>query len=163
MVAPLLMAAVLSFADPQSTAAPAPPQRTAAQPQATPPPATSATPKLPVSLPRIRRQLAEEPKQTERFENFRLISSLQVYGQAPDFEVFTEANPYGNIGANRYGATPARYGSPTHAEFLSQVTPDNFEAPVMNLSGGLFSLTNWILDKKREAQRRKETEERQKR
>ena len=122
----------------------------------------AATSKLPVSLTRIRRDLAKETKQTERFENFRLISTLQVYGQAPQFDLFTEENPYGNIGGNRYGNTPARYGSPTHSEFLSQVTPDNFEAPVMNLSGGLFSLTNWISDKKREAQRRKETEERQK-
>ena len=162
MVAPLLMAAVLSIAPVQSTAAST--QPSAAKPPAAKAPATTApAPPLPVSLKRIRTQLAQETTHTERFENFRLIASLQVYGQAPRFELFTEENRYANIGPNRYGATPARYGSPTHAEFLSQVTPDNFEAPVMNLSGGLFSLTNWIADKKREAQRRKETEERQKR
>jgi hypothetical protein len=156
MFATVLMAAALSIAAGQEPS-----------PQTAPPPATrpapEPAPKLPVSLPRIRRELARETKQTERFENFRLISSLQVYGQAPRFEVFDSENPYANIGPNRYGAVASRYGSPTHAEFLSQVTPDNFEAPVMNLSGALFSLSNWIADKKREAQRRKETEERQKR
>jgi hypothetical protein len=156
MFATLLMAAALSIAPAQETT-PSP------QPAPRSTPAATATPKLPVSLSRIRRQLAEPPKESERFENFRLISSLQVYGQAPRFDLFTEENRYGNIGANRYGAVASRYGSPTHAEFLSQVTPDNFEAPVMNLSGGLFSLSNWIAEKKREAQRRKETEARQKR
>jgi hypothetical protein len=156
MFATVLMAAVLSIAAAQET----PPQPAQTAQSA---PATATTPTLPVSLPRIRRQLAQETKQTERFENFRLISSLEVYGQAPRFELFESENPYANIGPNRYGAVPSRYGSPTHAEFLSQVTPDNFEAPVMNLSGALFSLSNWITDKKREAQRRKETEERQKR
>jgi hypothetical protein len=159
MFATALMAAALSIAPAQATSTPQAPARPAEK--ATAP--ASPTPKLPVSLPRIRRQLARETKQTERFENFRLISSLHVYGQGPQFEVFSAEDRYGNIGPNRYGAVAARYGSPTHAEFLSQVTPDNFEAPVMNLSGGLFSLSNWIAEKKREAQRRKETEERQKR
>ena len=162
MVAPLLMAAVLSIA-PVAVDGGLDPAVNREAAAAKAPATTAPAPTLPVSLTRIRRQLAQEPTQTERFENFRLIASLQVYGQAPRFELFTEENRYANIGPNRYGATPARYGSPTHAEFLSQVTPDNFEAPVMNLSGGLFSLTNWIADKKREAQRRKETEERQKR
>jgi hypothetical protein len=112
--------------------------------------------KLPVSLERIRRELMQaKPTESERFENFRLLTSLHVYGQAPEFELFAPGESVGSPS----GA--ARYGSVTHQELLAQVTPREFRPPVMNLSGGLFSLSNWIADKRREAQRRKETEERQ--
>jgi len=115
-----------------------------------------SAPASPGSLARIRRQLERKtPTETERFENFRLLTSLNVYGAAPRFELFSPndaASPYGG------GPGPVRYGGMTHQEFLSQVTPREFQAPVMNLSSGLFSLSNWIAEKRREAQRRKDAE-----
>ena len=120
------------------------------------PPAQSSDQKLPVSLSRIRRQLQKQPIETERFEDFRLLTSLHVYGQAPQFQLFAPSDDPRSV----TGPGPIRYGGMTHKEFLQQVTPRNFQAPVMNLSSGMFSLANWMADKKREAQRRKEIEAR---
>jgi hypothetical protein len=139
-----------------------PPVPVDAQEQAPAPAAQPSAPapesKLPVSLDRIRRQLRQQSTvETERFEDFRLLTSLNVYGQSPRFELFSPDDRRGIPGS----AGPIRYGGMTHQEFLQQVTPRNFQAPVMNLSGAAFSLGNWISEKRREAQRRKEAEARQ--
>lgn len=152
------LSAVMALILPSVVAAGQPQPGTAA-PTATSAPAPAPPGALPVSLERIRRQLREQnaTSELERFEDFRLLTSLNVYGSAPRFELFTpddSVNTVSSIG-------PVRYGGMTHQEFLQQVTPRNFQAPVMNLSGGLFSLTNWLSDKRRESARKKDTEARQ--
>jgi hypothetical protein len=114
---------------------------------------------LPVSLARIRRGLARPATPAERFENFRLLTIQNVYGVGPGFELFT---PDERAAVGGPGAGAMRYGGVTHNEFLAQVAPRNFQAPVMNLSGGVMSLTNWAAEKRREAKRRKEAEARKK-
>jgi hypothetical protein len=128
-----------------------------AQPRSPAPAVRAEVDKMPVSLARIRRGLERVPTFEERFENFRLLTIQNVYGFGPGFELFTPDDAAATVGA---GAGAARYGGVTHSEFLSQVAPRNFQAPVMNLSGGVMSLTNWAAQKRREAQRRKEAEAR---
>ena len=130
---------------------------------------TPATPsvdvdKLPVSLSRIRRELGRETTSEERFENFRLLTALTVYGQGPRIDFFTDFEDAS------FESVPGavRYGGVTHSEFLAQVQPKNLpygnsRPPIANLSGNLFSLSNWARDKKREAQKRKEEEARKRR
>jgi hypothetical protein len=150
------MIAVALAASPQAASQPAegaaPSSRPGVQSQA------PSAPVTPGSLTRIRRQLERKtPTESERFENFRLLTSLNVYGAAPRFELFSPgdaASPYGG------GPGPVRYGGMTHQEFLSQVTPREFRPPVMNLSSGLFSLSTWL--SQRESQRRKDAEARKK-
>jgi hypothetical protein len=152
MFAAALLATMVAAGQPAQAQ---PPRQTPASTQ--PAASTADQPKLPVSLDRIRRDLlTAKPTQTERFENFRLLTSMHVYGQAPEFELFMPGESIGSP------SSAARYGVVTHQELLAQATPREFRPPVMNLSGGLFSLSNWIADKRREAKRRKETEERQK-
>ena len=100
--------------------------------------------KLPVSLRRIRRQLGREVKSEERFENFRLLTTLQVYGEAPSIEFFTTLEDE----SFESPAGAVRYGGVTHSEFLSQVQPKNLpygnsRPPIANLSGNVISLLDW--------------------
>jgi hypothetical protein len=113
---------------------------------------------LPVSLDRIRRGLARPPTVEERFENFRLLTFQTVYGQAPDLLFFSPEEVEDLV-----PGSAVRYGGVTHQEFLQQVAPRNFRAPVTNVSGNLFSLFNAAAEKRREAQRKKEEERRRRR
>src|SRR5690554_6279388 len=79
---------------------------------------------IPVSLTRIRRELARDAREDSRFEDFRLLTTLHVFGVAPPIQLFT---PEEEMDLGGYGGV--RYGSPTHFEFLSQVQPPNFRAP----------------------------------
>ncbi len=155
--APAVLAAALAVASPSAVLARQEAATPSAREKRTSAP-TADIDRLPISLSRIRRELAEAASYRERFEDFRLITILNVYGQAPRFELFTPEEE-----ASLQGGGGVRYGSPTHSEFLAQVAPRNFRAPVMNLSGNLFSLTSAVAERRREAQRRREDEERRRR
>ncbi len=103
--------------------------------------------KLPSSVVRVKRELARQTRETERFEDFRLFSTLTVYGQAPDIQVLAPSD-------FTVGAAPP-YGGMTHGEFVNQVTPANFRAPVANVSGAAYSMFT-ALKKRREEQRTRE-------
>lgn len=130
-----------------------------AQPRLAAPAVRAEVDKMPVSLARIRRGLERTPTYQERFEDFRLLTIQNVYGFGPAFELYAPDDAAASVGV---GAGAARYGGVTHSEFLAQLAPRNFQAPVMNLSGGVMALTNWAAQKRREAQRRKEAEARKK-
>jgi hypothetical protein len=135
-----------------------------AQQPATQPAVRADVDKLPVSLQRIRRGLAREVTSEERFENFRLLTILQVYGAAPTLEFFTELED------ETFKSAPGavQYGGVTHSEFLSAVQPKNLpygnaRPPIANLSGNGFSLLSWAQNKRREEARKKAEEERKQR
>jgi hypothetical protein len=116
--------------------------------------------KLPVSLTRIRRELRRDVKSEERFENFRLLTSLQVYGEAPGIEFFT------TLEDESFKSPPGavRYGGVTHSEFLAQVQPKNLpygnsRPPIANLSGNTISLWGAAKDKNKEAEKKRKKEE----
>jgi hypothetical protein len=116
--------------------------------------------KLPVSLRRIRRELRREVTSEERFENFRLLTTLQVYGEAPAIEFFT------TLEDETFKSPPGavQYGGVTHSEFLAQVQPKNLpygnsRPPIANLSGNTISLWGAAKDKNKEAEKKKKKEE----
>jgi hypothetical protein len=103
----------------QQPAAPA----AAARPIAAQQPAAEATPQtplnpddLPVSLDRIQRALQAPPAITlkEQHPVFR----LEVFGKKPTLE---------DILGEKFWLGPAPYGGMTHQEFLSMVTPKEFQ------------------------------------
>jgi hypothetical protein len=96
---------------------------------------------LPVSLERIRRELASAPRTTERRDGLRLQYYVEVYGKAPKLELFT---PDMNL-----TTAPVRYGGMTHQEFMSVVTPEEFKAPAADISGAIAALLKWAVERKK--------------
>lgn len=126
-----------------------------AQTQA-PPASRPATPtealdidNLPISVVRVRRQLASLPPY-DPAGGLRLDFFIDVYGQAPSLDLFT--------GIDLSGKGGVQYGPMTHAEFLEFVTPKAFRAPVMDLGSIMFAAAGWAA--RRAAERRRRAEER---
>jgi hypothetical protein len=102
-------------------------------------PATS-DPEPPVSLERIRRGLALQPRTRESRDGLRLEYFIEVYGQAPRLELFTpEENAI---------TAPVMYGGMTHQEFLQVVTPQEFRAPAADIPGAIAALIKWYAQKR---------------
>jgi hypothetical protein len=92
---------------------------------------------LPVSLDRIQRALAKTPKlqfDTEQKPVFR----VQVFGEKPTIE---------EILGEDFGKGPVPYGGMTHQEFLTMVTPKDFQgyAGLSNKEGATLAATSFLL------------------
>jgi hypothetical protein len=96
---------------------------------------------LPVSLERIRRELAAQTTTRERRDGLRLDYYVQVYGKAPRLELYSPQINLTNA--------PVMYGGMTHQEFLGLVTPEEFRAPAADIPGAIAALIKWAMDKKK--------------
>ncbi len=93
--------------------------------------------RLPVSLQRIQRELAQSAREREERDGVNLRYIIDVFGQAPPIELFTREDNLRN--------GPVPYGAPAHKEMIYMMTPQEFRAPVMDL-GAAF---RWLSDKSR--------------
>jgi hypothetical protein len=91
---------------------------------------------LPVSIARIRRQLATRP--ASKTDGLKLEYYIDVYGKYPKIDLFTDIDPM---------AGDVQYGSPTHQEFLNLVTPQEFKSPPADLMTPAFALMKWLMEK----------------
>jgi hypothetical protein len=98
-------------------------------------------PDLPVSLERIRRELASAPRTTERREGLRLEYYVEVFGKAPGIELF--------IPETNLTAAPVMYGGMTHQEFISLVTPEEFRAPAADIGSAIAAFIKWAAERKK--------------
>ena len=93
--------------------------------------------KLPVSLDRIQRALANTPRL--RFdENDRPVFRVQVFGENPTIE---------DILGPDFAKGPVKYGSMTHQEFLNLVTPKDLQGygAFSNKEGATVATTSFLL------------------
>src|SRR5262245_59540259 len=90
--------------------------------------------KLPVNLDRIQRQLQQATVREER-DGLKLRYVVDVYGRAPQIELFTKQD---NLESG-----PVPYGAPTHRQMIEAATPQEFRAPAADFS----SLFRWLADK----------------
>jgi hypothetical protein len=111
--------------------------------EAPPPPAArgeagvASAGSLPVSLERIRRELAR-PSTARRDGLLRLDYYVEVYGRAPKLELFTDVDL-------AHGAV--QYGPPTHQEVLQVITPQEFRTPAPNVGGAVMALVRWLSER----------------
>jgi hypothetical protein len=91
--------------------------------------------KLPVDLQRIQRQLRRASVREER-DGLNLRYFVDVYGQAPRIELFSQED-------REQLTAPAPYGAPTHREMIEAVTPKEYRAPAADFS----ALFRWLADK----------------
>lgn len=92
--------------------------------------------KLPLDLRRIEREL-ERTREREEFSNMRLRTFVDVFGRAPQIELFA---PNENL-----NTAPVPWGAPTHQQMLDIMTPQEFRAPAMDF--GAFM--RWLQDRKK--------------
>jgi hypothetical protein len=104
----------------------------------TPEQVEAAQRELPVSVERIRRKLAQQP--ATRTDGLRLDYYVEVYGRYSKIDLFTDID-------TTSGAV--QYGSPTHAEFLNLVTPQEFKSPPADLMTPTIALMKWLAEKAR--------------
>lgn len=90
--------------------------------------------RLPLNLERIQRELRESSIR-EGHDELTLRYQVEVYGRAPQIELFT---PDDNLTTG-----PVPYGAPTHQEMIEHVTPREFRSPVMDFS----ALFRWLAEK----------------
>jgi hypothetical protein len=102
----------------------------------TPEQVEAAQRELPVSVDRIRRKLAQQP--ASKTDGLRLDYYVEVYGRYSKIDLFSDID-------TKSGAV--QYGSPTHAEFLSLVTPQEFKSPPADLMTPTIALMKWLADK----------------
>lgn len=103
--------------------------------------AAENNPDIPVSLDRIRRGLAAQPRTREVRNNLRLEYYVDVFGKSPDLQLFAPEMNLTNA--------PVMYGGMTHQEFLQVVTPEEFRAPAADISGAIAALIKWAAEKKK--------------
>jgi hypothetical protein len=96
--------------------------------------------KLPVNLERIQRQLQQSTVREDR-NGLNLRYVVEVYGQAPRIELFTQQE---NLQSG-----PVPYGAPTHQQMIEAITPREYRAPAADM-GALF---RWFADKARDKSR----------
>jgi hypothetical protein len=135
----LLCALALTNAPALLAAAPQVPAQQSASPQPKPQAGTVKIDpdKLPVSLERIQRALANTPML--RFdEKDRPIFRVQVFGESPTIE---------DILGPDFAKGPVKYGSMTHQEFLNLVTPTDVKgyAAFSNKEGITVAATSFLL------------------
>src|SRR6187551_1796564 len=81
--------------------------------------------RLPVNVARIGKQLRQTEVREER-NGLRLRYDIQVYGDAPRFQLVT---PLDNL---LIGGVPN--SAPTHNDMIRQMTPKEFSTPVFSFS-----------------------------
>lgn len=100
---------------------------------------------LPVSLDRIRRQLATTKTRSKSSKDgLRLEYYVDVYGRAPRIELIL---PTENI-----TSAPVMYGGMTHQEFLQVITPEEFKSPPADIGAAVTALVKWLSDKQKNGQ-----------
>ena len=77
---------------------------------------------LPISLERIKRQLARLPVRDEERNLLYLSYYVEVYGRAPRINVIQNFDIHN-------GQVP--YGAPSHAEMIAVTTPREFRTPAL--------------------------------
>jgi hypothetical protein len=118
-------------------------QTPSADPPADPNSATPAKPpttvegeivpaKLPVSLERIRLQLAVKPE--TKTSGLRIQETIEVVGVAPKIELW-------NPETAKLATGPVPWGAPTHRDFIDLVTPQEFKNYPMDIN----ALVQWLL------------------
>jgi hypothetical protein len=125
-----LAQATWTSASPQSSSGPAEQPKTA---EAEPTPNIDVS-RLPINLDRIQRRLRQSSVRDES-DGLRLRYIVDVYGQAPRIELFTQQD---NL---LHGPVP--YGGPTHRDLLQVITPQEHRAPAADF-GNLF---RWLSGK----------------
>jgi hypothetical protein len=97
---------------------------------------------LGVSVDRIRRELREA--QAANRGLLRYDFHVDVYGSGGKVDLFKDFDfsPSG----------PVRYGGMTHAEFMDQVTPQEFRAPSANLAGVAMLVLQQLAQRERQKQ-----------
>src|SRR5688500_6799637 len=80
--------------------------------------------RLPIDVRRIQRELAQSGRERAEFDGRNLRYFVDVFGQAPAIQLFTEED---NL---RHGQAP--YGAPTHRDMIYMMTPPEFRSPVMD-------------------------------
>lgn len=113
-----------------------------ARPEASEPiPTVEPLEDLPVSLDRIRARLAAQPRTTESKDGLRLSYYVDVFGVAPQLDIF---GPDIN-----FTTAPVQYGGMTHREFLDLVTPQEFKSPVADIPSALAALIKWATERRK--------------
>lgn len=92
--------------------------------------------RLPISLRRIQRELAQSTREREERDGVNLRYIIEVFGQAPPIELFTPEDNLLN--------GPVPYGAPTHRDMIYMMTPQEFRTPAADFSG----LIRWLSDRK---------------
>jgi len=90
--------------------------------------------RLPVDLTRVTTQLRQSSA-TQSRNGLHIRYTVDVYGQAPRIELFTEKDNLLN--------GPVPFGAPTHREMLDNMTPFEYRAQPADLS----ALLRWLTDK----------------
>jgi hypothetical protein len=94
---------------------------------------------LPVNINRIRRGLAQQTRTREKRDGLHLQYYVDVYGRAPQLQLFTPEENLVNA--------PVMYGGMTHQEFLQFVTPQEFRAPAADIPAAVAALVKWAAKK----------------
>ena len=89
---------------------------------------------LPVSIERIRRELASTPR-TDSL-GLRLDYYVEVYGKAISFDLLFPGEDFTT------GQVP--YAGLTHREFIGALTPEEFRSPPMDLANLAQVLQRWL-------------------
>ena len=90
---------------------------------------------LPVSIERIRRELASTPR-TDSL-GLRLDYYVEVHGKAITFDLLFPGEDLAT------GQVP--YAGLTHREFIEALTPEEFKSPPMDLANLARILQRWLL------------------
>jgi hypothetical protein len=88
--------------------------------------------KLPVSLERIRLQLAVKPE--TKTSGLKIQETIEVVGVAPKIELW-------NPETAKLATGPVPWGAPTHRDFIDLVTPQEFKNYPMDIN----ALMQWLL------------------
>ena len=109
------------------------PQTVPADPSAEPKSETPVDPaKLPVSLERIRLELAVKP--ATKTSGLKIQETIEVVGVAPKLELWDPETA-------KLATGPVPYGAPTHRDFINLVTPQEFKNYPMDIN----ALIQWLL------------------
>jgi len=114
----------------QTASAVAPPATPAATPEVTEVKIDPA--KLPVSLERIRLELAMKP---ETKAGLKIQETIEVVGVAPKIQFW-------NPETAKLATGPVPWGAPTHRDFIDLVTPKEFKNYPMDIN----ALVQWLLE-----------------
>src|SRR5215212_4109844 len=88
--------------------------------------------KLPVSLSRIRLELAMKPE--SKTSGLKIHETIEVVGVAPKVQLW-------NPEKAKLATGPVPWGAPTHQDFIDLVTPQEFK----NYPIDINSLVHWLL------------------
>lgn len=122
---------VWGCAVPSRAAAQPDPSARAQAPETTP--AGGLVDRLPVSLERIKRRLAQQS--SERSGPLRLEFYVEVHGKAPRLDLLADFDLV-------HGPVPA--APPTHRDILEMVTPEEFRSPPVDLLTPIQALFEWL-------------------